>query len=221
MKIVVVNSNILHRRIEQECFELFDAVVINKKDDLSAEKLEEIRPDFIFFLHWSYIIPKSIYQNYVCVVFHMTDLPYGRGGSPLQNLIMRGHTETKISALKVEKGLDSGPVYLKRNLSLLGTAEDIFMRAGGIMLEMISEIVKNEAKPVEQSGRVLMFKRRTPEESNILTLNDNAKIYDFIRMLDADGYPRAFLETGLFKIEFSRAQHVEGCIVAEAKFIKK
>ena len=49
----------------------------------------------------------------------MTDLPYGRGGSPLQNLIARGFLETKISAILVEKQLDAGPVYLKMELLFL------------------------------------------------------------------------------------------------------
>jgi len=37
-----------------------------------------------------WIILKEIFENYEIILFHMTDLPYGRGGSPLQNLIVRG-----------------------------------------------------------------------------------------------------------------------------------
>lgn len=44
----------------------------------------------------------------------MTDLPYGRGGSPLQNLIVRNHYKTKISEIRVKKEIDSGPIYLKK-----------------------------------------------------------------------------------------------------------
>lgn len=43
----------------------------------------------------------------------MTNLPYGRGGSPVQNLILNGHKKTIISALNVTKDLDAGDVYLK------------------------------------------------------------------------------------------------------------
>ena len=73
----------------------------------------------------------------------MTDLPYGRGGSPLQNLIVRGHSETKISALKVEKKLDTGDIYLKKNLSLEGSAQKIFQRANTSIIDMIKEIPVN------------------------------------------------------------------------------
>ena len=53
----------------------------------------------------------------------MTDLPFGRGGSPLENLILRGHTSTVISAIKCAPELDSGDIYLQKPLSLYGSAE--------------------------------------------------------------------------------------------------
>ena len=72
----------------------------------------------------------------------MTDLPYGRGGTPLQNLIIRGHSETMISAIRCEKKIDAGPVYLKKKLSLDGTAEKIYLRAYKIIEKMIFEIIQ-------------------------------------------------------------------------------
>ena len=45
--------------------------------------LESYNPRYIFFPHWSWIVPKEIFEKYECVCFHMTDLPFGRGGSPL------------------------------------------------------------------------------------------------------------------------------------------
>ena len=103
--------------------------LISRKEDFTIERIDLISPIKIFIPHWSYIIPPSIFEEYECIVFHMTDLPYGRGGSPLQNLIVRGLTSTKLSALRVEAGLDTGPVYLKTDLSLLGTAEEIIYQS--------------------------------------------------------------------------------------------
>ena len=54
---------------------------INKKEDFSYRNIEKINPTKIFISHWSYIIPEEIFSNFECIVFHMTDLPYGRGGS--------------------------------------------------------------------------------------------------------------------------------------------
>jgi len=181
-------------------------IMIDDDKDFNTTFLEQNQVNKIFIPHWSYIIPEDIYSKYECIVFHMTDLPYGRGGSPLQNLIVRGHTETKISALRVVKKLDAGPIYLKRDLSLLGTAQEIFTRANNIIEQMIGVIIFEDLKPREQEGEVVKFKRRKKEESNILELKDLEKIYDHIRMLDADGYPHAFLETANLKCEFSKAK---------------
>jgi methionyl-tRNA formyltransferase len=140
-----------------------------------------------------------------CVCFHETDLPYGRGGSPIQNLIARGHTETKISALRMVNKLDAGPIYLKRNLSLEGIAEEIFIRASKMIAEIILEITKKEPSPKEQEGTPVLFKRRTPGQSEISTnLTTLEGLFNHIRMLDASGYPQAFIQYGCFIFEFSR-----------------
>ena len=221
MRIITANTNPIHFQIEHKCRILFDSISINKKDDLNLDVLQEVKPDFIFFLHWSSIIPKAVHEKFNCIVFHMTDLPYGRGGSPLQNLIIRGFEETVISALKVQDGIDTGPILLKKRLSLAGTAEEIFLRAGKKMMEMIVEIIQENPKPIRQQGDVVIFKRRKPEESNIQLIKEKEKLYDFIRMLDAEGYPRAFIETEFFKFEFSRASLKTDSITAEVKIIEK
>ena len=196
--------------------------LIDNKNELSIERVREIAPRYIFFPHWSWIIPKSLYESYESVVFHMTDLPYGRGGSPLQNLIVRGHKETKISALKVAEGMDTGDIYMKKNLSLDGSAEDIFRRASNIIFqEMIPEIISEEPRPMPQEGNVIEFSRRKPEESNLENLDDLGTIYDYIRMLDAEGYPSAFLETKAARFEFKDARNEGGSISAQVKIFKK
>lgn len=196
--------------------------LISQKEDFTVERIDSISPVKIFIPHWSYIIPSAIFERYECIVFHMTDLPYGRGGSPLQNLIVRGLTATKLSALRVEAGLDTGPVYLKMDLSLSGTAEEIFVRANKLVGKMIVEIIQNNLQPVPQEGDSVVFKRRKPEQSDMSGLEKLEEIFDYIRMLDADGYPHAYIEKGEFRYEFTRASiKADGSIVADVKITKK
>ena len=196
--------------------------LISQKEDFTVERIGSISPVKIFIPHWSYIIPSAIFERYECIVFHMTDLPYGRGGSPLQNLIVRGLTATKLSALRVEVGLDTGPVYLKMDLSLSGTAEEIFVRVNKLVGKMIVEIIQNNLQPVPQEGDPVVFKRRKPELSDMSGLEKLEEIFDYIRMLDADGYPHAYIEKGEFRYEFTRASiKADGSIVADVKITKK
>lgn len=197
-------------------------VLISEKEKFTKDFLTEIDAKKVFIPHWSYLIPSSIFDNFECILFHMTDLPYGRGGSPLQNLILRGHKKTKISAIRVEAGLDTGDIYLKKELSLEGSAQEIFERANDIIFKMILEIIKSNLTPFKQIGEPYNFKRRTPEMSNIKDLKKLDEIYDYIRMLDAEGYPKAFFETKFFKFEFDGASlSPDGKVLANVKIIKK
>ncbi len=179
------------------------------------ELLKTITPRFIFFPHWRWIVPKHILEKNECVCFHMTDLPYGRGGSPLQNLIVRGHKETMLTALLMEEGLDSGPVYLKHKLSLDGNAQEIYQRASILTWALIKELLEKQPKPIPQNGEVVTFQRRGPAQSKIPDNLHLEQLYDYIRMLDAPGYPNAFIDTQNYHLNFQEAVLENGILSAK------
>ena len=183
--------------------------------------MQRLSPEFVFMPHWSWPIAETIHGKYQCVLFHMTDLPDGRGGSPLRNPIVRGHTETTLSALQCVQERDAGPVYLRRPLSLAGTAEEILQRASALIETMIVEIVNARPQPVAQRGDVVEFTRRRPRDGDLRPLVDVRQVYDYIRMLDADGYPAAFLETDHLHLEFSEARLGAEFVEARVQIRKK
>jgi methionyl-tRNA formyltransferase len=214
---LVVSCKPWNRRIFDEAITQLPGCwsYIGSPADLSLDVVDKMSPHYIFFLHWSWKVPEEIVQRFECVCFHMTDVPFGRGGSPLQNLIVRGLRETKLTALRMTAEFDAGPVYLKEPLSLEGGAEEIFVRAGLLSAKMIQRIIREEITPVEQQGEVVNFKRRKPEESRIARPATLEQLHDFIRMLDADGYPHAFLEESGFRFELTRPALYDGRIVAD------
>ena len=188
--------------------------------EFSSDAVRKLSPRYIFFLHWSWKVDEEVVSRYECVCFHMTDVPFGRGGSPLQNLIVRGHRETRLTALRMTQAFDAGPVYLKEPLSLEGGAEEIYLRAGQLSAKMIQRIIREEMTPVPQRGEAVNFKRRKPEESEVGGAASGGpasleKLHDMIRMLDAEGYPRAFLQRSGFRFELSRPALYDGRIVAD------
>jgi len=193
----------------------YELIRICDRGELTRTHLELLSPRFIFFPHWSWLIPEEIHSRFECVIFHMTDLPYGRGGSPLQNLIVLGHKTTMLSALRCVAEVDGGPIYLKLSLSLSGTAEDILLRAADLIQNMIVEIVRLRPEPIDQEGEPVLFRRRCREDGNLKNLNCVQQIYDYIRMLEADGYPPAFLETEDFQFEFTGANIIANAIHAK------
>lgn len=223
MSIIIVSNKEWHRKYAKEIATRTnkDVIYIDNKECITYDYLHTLQPEWVFFPHWSYIIPAEVYVNMNCVIFHMTDLPFGRGGSPLQNLIARGIYETKLSALKCTAQLDAGDIYIKQPLSLWGTAEEIYLRAAELTKEMIIQIVKEKPQLYKQQGEPVVFQRRKPSEGDVGELDSLAEIFDYIRMLDADTYPPAFLDMNNLHIEFTRASLKDGHILADAKiFIK-
>ena len=186
---------------------------------LTSDAVEAINPQWIFVPHWSHLIPESIWGSWPTVIFHMTDLPFGRGGSPLQNLIERGHSSTMLSALRCGAGLDAGDIYIKQSLSLHGSAEEIFLRADGVIEKMIEQIVCEDPAAIPQQGEPVLFTRRTPAQSNLARCpeGDLSSWYDQIRMLDAEGYPQAFLEAHGMRLEFRRVSQRSDGLHADVK----
>lgn len=190
--------------------------LVRERDQLTGPHIRRLAPRFVFFPHWSWPVGEDVLDATECVCFHMTEVPYGRGGSPLQNLIALGHAHTVISALRMVKELDAGPVYTTRPLDLSGRAQEIYRRAAVSVFDMIEEIVREEPTPTPQSGAVVYFRRRTPAQSVLPDTESLVQLYDHIRMLDADGYPRAYLACGRIRIEFSRAKLAKGVLRARA-----
>ncbi|WP_166371142.1 methionyl-tRNA formyltransferase [Psychromonas sp. SA13A] len=195
-----------------------DWYFIDNKSNFNLQIISQINPLYIFIPHWSYKIPLEITERFACVIFHMTDLPYGRGGSPLQNLIVRGFKETKLTAFRCIDELDAGPVYCKATLILSGTAEEIFKEADQLVMKLIFDIIQNDLTPKEQQGEVVSFQRRTPQQGDIILLTTLNNIYDYIRMLDADGYPNAFIDSKYFKLNFSNASFENNELTAKVVF---
>ena len=181
--------------------------LITQEDELTFENIAQINPKYIFFPHWSQKIDKEIYENFESIIFHETDLPFGRGGSPIQNLIINKHYKTKISAIECSEILDSGDIYLQEDYDLTyKSAQEIFENISEIVFQkMIPLILEKKFVKYKQKGEVISFKRRSENESNIETLKELSlvNLYDFIRMLDADTYPKAFLNLKDYKIELS------------------
>lgn len=188
---------------------------VDSPSRLTLDRVRSLSPRYLFFLHWSWKVPEKLVEEFECVCFHMTDIPFGRGGSPLQNLILRRLRETRLTALRMTGDFDAGPIYMKEPLSLEGGAEEIYLRAGQLSAKIIQRIIREKTRPVPQRGKPVSFKRRKPEESEVGQSKSLEDLYHFIRMLDAEGYPHAFLEHSGFRFELGRPALYDGRIVAD------
>lgn len=218
-RIALATPHPRHDRLETRLRDVhgFDVLRLRRREQLQPQALAEFGPSHAFFPHWSWKIPAEVHERFECVIFHMTDLPYGRGGSPLQNLIVRGVENTQLTALRCVEQLDAGPVYLKRPLSTLGSAEEVLLRAADLIEQMIVEIAGRRPQPVPQAGEPVLFERRTPAQGDLSRAASLRDVHDLVRMLDAEGYPPAFIDIGALRLEFSRASLRPGHVAADVR----
>ena len=216
MKIVIACSKnwfALDRSLMQE----HEIVFIADPAELSVERLSELGPRYVFFPHWNWIVKKEIFEKFECIVFHTAPLPYGRGGTPIQNLIVEGATQSPVCALRMTSVVDGGPIYAKQTIALNGSLAEIFARLNVAVNALIRMIVREQPEPKEQTGAVHEFRRRTPEDNEIPAKLALDGVYDRIRMLDAEDYPNAFMRFGGYRIEFEAARLEDGEIVCTAR----
>ena len=121
-------------------------------------------PRYVFFLNWSIIVPPAITERYECVNFHCTALPFGRGGHPIENLILRGVAETVITAYRMTSTVDAGPIYgVSPAVSLAGSKAQICARFVQPCAALIRWMVTTEPRPTPQRGEVIPFRRLSAE----------------------------------------------------------
>jgi len=221
MRIVICCSKSWFK-LDRAISDVHHVTFFSHEADLSLKVLNALKPDYVFFPHWSWIVAKELHEAFNCIVFHTSPLPYGRGGTPIQNLILEGFKETPVCALRMTDGLDAGDIYLSSTVSLSGTLTSIFSRINDTVNKLIAEIIEKNPIPSPQSGEPYVFKRLTSCDNEIPAGLKLEEVYDRIRMVDHAEYPSAFIIYGDIKIEFSNAQLAENSmeVVCSMKKLK-
>jgi methionyl-tRNA formyltransferase len=163
------------------------------------KKIKSINPDFILFYGWSWIIKKIYFSKYNCLMLHPSLLPKFRGGSPIQNQIIRNIKKSAVTIFKINEVIDGGDILYQSKLSLKGSLDDIFQRMSEIGFKGTQKILNSKKikQKKQNHSKATYYKRRKPEESEItvkeLKKSNPVYIYNKLRML-ADPYPNPFIK---------------------------
>jgi methionyl-tRNA formyltransferase len=84
----------------------------------ALQPLDSPPPDVMVVAAYGLLLPRSIldWPRYGCINIHASLLPRWRGAAPIQRALLAGDTESGISIMQLEPTLDTGPVYLRKNL---------------------------------------------------------------------------------------------------------
>lgn len=190
-------------KLKEDEFKNIEVIRIKPKEiGKYKDKFIENNIDLVLCYGWSWIIPDDILENHKCVILHPSKLPKYRGGSPIQNQLIDGITQSAITLLYADKKLDAGRIILQKDISFEGYLDEILRRitSEGIKLsiKMLNQMVEKEIKGEKQDEtEATTYKRRTPEMSEITIeeiKNKTAKeIYNKVRGLQ-NPYPLAFIK---------------------------
>lgn len=220
MKIVICNS--------KKWFHFDDNVALRHKvltccdrDELTYDKLKQFDADLVFFPHWSWVVDSRIFRSFTCIVFHTAPLPYGRGGSPIQNLIKRGYKESPVYAIEMSAEIDGGGIYARDKISLNGKLSQIFRRLDKAVNRLIAELIDCLPQPQPQTGEIEVFDRLGHEENEISVDSKQADFYDAIRMLDDPSYPNAYIKLKNVVIELSDIDRNDDALICQARIVSR
>ena len=132
-------------------------------DALAA--IEKAKPDLIITASYGQIIPLSVLQSAAlgAINVHTSLLPKYRGASPIQSAILAGDTETGITIMNMDAGMDHGPILLQKALSIGDeeTAVSLHSRLATLGADMLAKCLPDYAsgrlKPVPQDHRAATF----------------------------------------------------------------
>jgi len=120
-----------------------------------VNKLNELQPDIILVVFWTFILPKSIFNipNFGCINFHMSYLPFNRGKKPNVWPIVEG-TPAGVSMHYIDSGIDSGEILFRKNVEvgITDTAESLYNKQTKAFVELFTEkwgdIKSNNVHPI-------------------------------------------------------------------------
>tara|TARA_R110002051_G_C8757575_1_gene501167 strand:+ start:2451 stop:3083 length:633 start_codon:yes stop_codon:yes gene_type:complete len=172
----------------------FDTLILKEFDET---KLRKYKPTYVLFYGWSDIVDEKLLEDFDCIMLHPSPLPKYRGGTPLQNQIIRGEKDSAVTLFIMDSGIDTGAIIAQSPLSLSGHLSDIFDRIISIGFRLTKNIIENGFETIEQDhSKATYYKRRTPSMSEItkeeLEALDGEYLCNKIRMLE-DPYPNAFI----------------------------
>ena len=177
-----------------------------KEDDHQVYKVydyQEIKKgELCFILGCEEIIPKShLKLNEHNLVIHESDLPKGKGWSPLTWQVLEGKDEIPITLFEAAANLDSGKIYLQDTIKLDGTElnNELKAKQGKKTKELIYKFI-NKYPVIEgktQKGKETYYPKRTPKDSE-LDINKTIKEqFDLLRVVDNERYPAYFTKDGV------------------------
>ncbi len=171
------------------------------KDEEQQEAFRSLEADAAVVVAYGLLLPRAILEGTRLGAFngHASLLPRWRGAAPIQRAIMAGDRETGMMIMKMDEGLDTGPVAMTATVPIdadmtAGELHDRLKMVGaGLMVDAMGALERGELKPVPQAVEGASYAGKIMKEETRVNWNSPAeKVHNHIRGLAP--FPGAWCE---------------------------
>ena len=183
--------------------------------NLRRENFEHILcsedPDLIAVVAYGKLLPEYVlnYPKYGCINVHGSLLPKYRGAAPMQWCLIDGESETGITTMYMDKGLDTGDMLLSESIPLtdadnFGTVHDRLAALGGKLLcETVKRAIDGTLERIPQGESTTHYASMITKEMTVIDWNKSARdIMNLVRGLTP--FPKASARLGTRGIKILR-----------------
>lgn len=180
-----------------------------------------LEADVAVVVAYGLLLPKPILDapRLGCLNLHASALPRWRGAAPIQRAIMAGDSETAIMVMRMEEGLDTGPIYLGERIEIgpdmtAGELHDVMAEQGGsLMIRALAALERGSlTETVQPADGVTYAAKIQKAEARIDFSRTAPEVHNHIRGLSP--FPGAWFEAGgegkRERIKVLRSQVVPG-----------
>jgi len=171
------------------------------KDTAAVQQIQSLKPDVIVVMAYGQILPSAVLTapKIACVNLHASLLPRWRGAAPIQAAIAAGDSETGITVMYVDEGLDTGDILSRNAIKILpedtgGSLHDrLADLAPDALLEALSLLESEYAPRIPQDSAQANYAPKLTRESGRIDWSERAEVIE--RKIRAfNPWPGAFTE---------------------------
>ena len=168
----------------------------------AQQEFADLAADVVVVVAYGLILPKAVLEapRHGCLNLHASDLPRWRGAAPIQRAIMAGDTHTAVMAMRMDEGLDTGPVCLAERHKIgpdttAGELHDRLAERGAqLMVQALVELELGRLKGTPQSAEGVTYAAKIDKsEARVDFSRPSTEVHNLIRGLSP--FPGAFMET--------------------------
>jgi methionyl-tRNA formyltransferase len=154
----------------------------------SMEDVADAGVELAVVVAYGRIIPVSLLARVPMVNLHFSLLPRWRGAAPVERALLAGDEETGVCLMKVEEGLDTGPVYGRLVVPIgpdedLATLRDELVTAGcALLVAALANGAEGLPEPVPQSGEPTVASKLTPDDLRLAWEEPAVQLHRVVRL---------------------------------------